>query len=143
MSGKILALDLGTTTIGVAVSNENQNLALGVEIIRFMPGKLFDNLPQIQAIIQREHASIVVIGNPVNMDGRSGSRSAVSVEFAHQLTQRMPNIQIALVDERLSTVEAYEQLSALGYNKKKQKDVIDMWAAKIILENYLARRKEK
>ena len=135
---RIMALDLGTRTIGVAVSDVTGLIANGIETIRrTSPERDFSRLEQLVA--QWEIGEIV-LGYPKNMNGTIGERAKVSEQFAEELKERFPGIFVVLWDERLSTVAAERVLIDADLQRKKRRKVIDMMAAVVILQNYLDSR---
>ncbi|MBQ7418415.1 MAG: Holliday junction resolvase RuvX [Acidaminococcaceae bacterium] len=135
---RIMALDLGTRTIGVAVSDVTGLIANGIETVRrTSPERDFSTLEQLVA--QWEIGEIV-LGYPKNMNGTIGERAKVSEQFAEELKNRFPGISVVLWDERLSTVAAERVLIDADLQRKKRRKVIDMMAAVVILQNYLDSR---
>ena len=135
---RIMALDLGTRTIGVAVSDVTGLIANGIETIRrTSPERDFSRLEQLVA--QWEIGEIV-LGYPKNMNGTIGERAKVSEQFAEELKNRFPGISVVLWDERLSTIAAERVLIDADLQRKKRRKVIDMMAAVVILQNYLDSR---
>lgn len=135
---RIMALDLGTRTIGVAVSDVTGLIANGIETVRrTSPERDFSRLEQLVA--QWEIGEIV-LGYPKNMNGTIGERAKVSEQFAEELKERFPGISVVLWDERLSTVAAERVLIDADLQRKKRRKVIDMMAAVVILQNYLDSR---
>jgi len=135
---RIMALDLGTRTIGVAVSDVTGLIANGIETVRrTSPERDFSRLEQLVA--QWEIGEIV-LGYPKNMNGTIGERAKVSEQFAEELKNRFPGIPVVLWDERLSTVAAERVLIDADLQRKKRRKVIDMMAAVVILQNYLDSR---
>ena len=135
---RIMALDLGTRTIGVAVSDVTGLIANGVETVRrTSPERDFSRLEQLVA--QWEIGEFV-LGYPKNMNGTIGERAKVSEQFAEELKNRFPGISVVLWDERLSTVAAERVLIDADLQRKKRRKVIDMMAAVVILQNYLDSR---
>ena len=135
---RIMALDLGTRTIGVAVSDVTGLIANGIETVRrTSPERDFSRLEQLVA--QWEIGEIV-LGYPKNMNGTIGERAKVSEQFAEELKERFPGIFVVLWDERLSTVAAERVLIDADLQRKKRRKVIDMMAAVVILQTYLDSR---
>lgn len=135
---RIMALDLGTRTIGVAVSDVTGLIANGIETIRrTSPERDFSRLEQLVA---QWEIGEVVLGYPKNMNGTIGERAKVSEQFAEELKNRFPGISVVLWDERLSTVAAERVLIDADLQRKKRRKVIDMMAAVVILQNYLDSR---
>lgn len=130
-----MALDLGTKTIGVAVSDGTGLIARGVETIR-RQGNIKD-FKRLSEIIQLEEVSSIVVGYPKNMNGSIGERAKASEAYSQELTKHFPELKIVLWDERLSTVAAEKVLVAADMQRKKRRKIIDMMAAVVILQNYL------
>jgi len=133
-----MALDLGTKTIGVAVSDATGLIARGVETIR-RQGKNKD-FARLDEIIRQEEVDSIVIGYPKNMNGSIGERAKASEVYKDELAKQYPQFKIILWDERLSTVAAEKVLVAADMQRKKRRKIIDMMAAVVILQNYLDSR---
>lgn len=137
---RILGLDYGAKTVGVAVSDALMLTATGVGIIRRnSEDKLRRTLAEIADLIKKYEVEEVVLGLPLNMDGSRGERAEKTLEFRDKLAKRT-NVKIILVDERLTTVEADELLEARGIYGKDRKKYVDEIAAEIILQDYLNSR---
>ena len=138
---RTMSLDLGSHTIGVAVSDYTGLIANGVETIRrTSPERDFLRLGELLAQWEAEE---VVLGYPKNMNGTIGERARLTEEFADELRRRFPGIQVVLWDERLSTVEAERVLIDADLRRKKRRNVIDMMAAVVILQSYLDNKNRK
>ncbi len=132
---RILALDVGDKTIGVAVSDELLFTAQGVGVIkRTSPAKDFERLAEL---IAEYSPSQVVVGLPKNMNGTIGSRGELVQGFAAELAAAFPQVAVKLWDERLSTVAAEKSLIAADVSRAKRRKVIDKMAAVFILQGYL------
>ena len=138
---KVLGLDLGTTTLGIAMLSENGYIH-GIENFRFSVGYYKLARERVIYYLDKEGINDVVLGYPLNMDASEGSRAKSVTRFKDDLLKERPGLNIILIDERLSTVEAHERLKEMGYSIEKRKEIIDMVSAVIILENYQARKKE-
>ena len=133
-----MSLDLGSRTIGVAVSDLTGLIANGVETIRrTSPERDFTRIGEL---IAEWEVGEIVLGYPKNMNGTIGERAKVSEQFAEELKNRFPGISVVLWDERLSTVAAERVLIDADLQRKKRRKVIDMMAAVVILQNYLDSR---
>ena len=132
---RIMGLDLGTRTIGVAVSDEMGLIARGIETIRRSGTK--NDLARLHELVQKEEVGAFVLGYPKNMNGTIGERGKASAAFSKLLQTEFPDAKITLWDERLSTVAAEKVLIDADLTRKKRKKVIDMMAAVVILQNYL------
>ncbi len=138
--GRILGLDYGTKTVGVAVSDPLLMMAQELETItRNRPSALRHTLVRITEICQEYDVFEIVLGYPKNMDDTEGFRCEDTVEFMNLLKKRV-DIPIILHDERLTTVCADEILSESGIQKSKRKQFIDQIAAAIILQEHLDAR---
>lgn len=134
---RILGLDYGTKTVGVAISDPLGFTAQGLEtIFRKEENKLRQTYARIEAIIQENEVELVVVGLPKNMNNTEGEMAAKAKEFAENL-QRRSGVKVIMADERLTTLMADKVLE--GYNVKKQdrKQYIDKIAATYILQGYL------
>ena len=141
---RILGLDYGTKTVGVAVSDPLEITAQPVETVeRKSAGKLRQTLARIEAIIeeydsrgQQEKVGLIVLGYPKNMNNTEGARCEVTVSFKDDL-ERRTGLEVVLWDERLTTVEAERILMDSGVRRENRKTYIDKMAAAVILQNYL------
>ena len=134
---RIMGLDFGTKTVGVAVSDELGLTATGIEIVRRdSPNKLRKTLARIEALINEYNVDKIVLGYPVMLDGSEGERVEKTKEFATMLHRRT-NLEIIFQDERLTTVEAYEIMDLAGIKREDRYKYVDQVAAQVILEDYL------
>ena len=137
---RLMGLDFGSKTVGVAVSDELKMTATGVEIVRReSPNKLRRTLALIGELLKEYDVNTVILGYPVMLDGSEGERVEKTKEFA-QMLERRTGVQIIFQDERLTTVEAYEIMDQMGIKKDDRYKYVDMLAAKFILEDYLNSR---
>ncbi len=135
---RAMSLDVGTKTIGVAASDLMMMIAGGVETIRrTSPQKDFERLTQL---VKEYEVDTLVVGYPKNMNGSVGERAQMCEVFAEELRQHFPDVKVVLWDERLSTVAAEKVLVDADMRRKKRRQVIDMMAAVVILQNYLDSR---
>ena len=136
---RIMGLDFGSKTVGVAVSDELGLTATGIEIVRRdSPNKLRKTLARIEALINEYNVYKIVLGYPVMLDGSEGERVEKTKEFATMLHRRT-NLEIIFQDERLTTVEAYEIMDLAGIKREDRYKYVDQVAAQVILEDYLNR----
>lgn len=134
---RIMALDVGSRTIGVACSDALYMTAQGVETIRRTSwAKDFERLLQL---INDYEVEEIVVGMPRNMNGTKGERVEKTEEFVERLKE-VTTLPITYWDERLSTVMAERSLIAADVSRRKRKAVIDKMAAVVILQGYLDRR---
>ena len=134
--GALLGLDLGTKTIGVASSDPDRRLAMGVETI--VRKSLAADVARILKLADERRAVGIVLGLPVNMDGSSGPRVQSTRAFARNLSH-LTDRPIALWDERLSTAAVERDLIAADVSRSKRAAVIDQHAAAFILQGALDR----
>ncbi len=134
---RILGLDYGTKTVGVALSDPLLLTAQEFETItRERASALRHTLVRIKEICDEYEVNIIVLGYPRNMDDSEGFRCEDTLKFKALLEKRV-DIPIELVDERLTTMYADEILEESGVDKKDRKKYIDQIAAAIILQDYL------
>ncbi len=140
---RIMGLDYGSRTVGVAISDELLLTAQAKEIIRRKEeNKLRKTLSRIEELIQEYGVETIVLGLPLNMDQSESVRSALSLEFKDKL-ERRTSLPVIMWDERLTTVEADAIMDEAGIRGKERKEYVDMIAAQIILQDYLDNREEK
>lgn len=140
---RIMGLDFGSKTVGVAVSDPLLITAQGVEIIRRKEeNKLRKTLARIEELIVEYDVTTIVLGLPMNMDDTEGERSLLSREFKEKL-ERRTGLDVIMWDERLTTVEADSIMDEAGIKKEKRKEYVDMIAAQLILEDYLENGRNK
>ena len=140
---RIMGLDYGTKTVGVAVSDDRLLIAQPFETItRDNPRQLRKTLQRIESIIAEKEVGEIVLGLPLNMDDTEGERAAATREFQAML-ERRTLLPVHMVDERLTTVEADQILAEMEVPRSERKAYIDKIAAAIILQSFLdARSKE-
>ncbi|GLH64848.1 Holliday junction resolvase RuvX [Parageobacillus sp. G301] len=133
---RVLGLDLGTKTLGVAVSDELGWTAQGIETISIDEERGEYGLKRLREIIDEYEVDTIVVGFPKNMNGTVGPRAEASQRFAKLLESEF-SLPVILWDERLSTMVAERMLIAADVSRKKRKQVIDKMAAVVILQSYL------
>ena len=134
---RVIGLDYGTKTVGVALSDESGLIAQPyITIERKHAGKLRQTYAQIEEIINDNNVDKIVLGYPKNMNNTEGERAEATKEFMENL-ERRTGLPVILVDERLTTMEADRILADTGVAKSARKEHIDKMAAAIILQNYL------
>ena len=132
---RILALDVGDKTIGVAASDLLLITAQGLEVIRRTSWA--KDMARLGEIIREYEVSTVIVGFPKNMNGTVGPRGEATIQFAEKLKSEFAGIDIRLWDERLSTVAATRSLIEADVSRAKRRLVIDKMAAVFILQGYL------
>ena len=134
---RILGLDFGSKTVGVAVSYPLLLTAQGVEIVRRQsPNKLRQTLARIEAIIKEYEVDRIVLGYPKNMNNTEGERCEKTKEFKEML-ERRTGLSVILWDERLTTVSADNYMMESGIRREDRKKYVDEIAAIFILQGYL------
>ncbi|GAE32214.1 Holliday junction resolvase RuvX [Alkalihalobacillus hemicellulosilyticus] len=133
---RALGLDVGTKTVGIALSDELGWTAQGLETIRRNEDNPSEDMEKIANLVKEHSVSHIVIGLPKNMNGSIGPSGERSKEFAEQL-QGFVTCDITFWDERLTTVAAEKMLISADVSRKKRKKVIDKMAAVMILQGYL------
>ena len=132
---RVLALDIGDKTIGVAASDLLGITAQGVETIRRISNK--DDLKRLGELLTQYEATTFIIGLPKNMDGTEGTRCELVKKFAAKICAAFPDVKQIFWDERLSTVAATRSLIEADLSRKNRKKVIDKMAAVYILQGWL------
>lgn len=134
---RILGLDFGSKTVGVAVSDALLITAQGVEIVRrTKPDKLRQTLARIEELIAQYEVETIVLGYPLNMNDTEGVRCEKTKEFKEMLEKRT-GLPVILWDERLTTVAADEAMIEMGIRREDRKKYVDEIAAIFILQGYL------
>ena len=136
---RILGLDYGSKTVGVAITDGLMLTAQCYETVkREHEDKLRRTLARISEIVKQEGVERIALGLPLNMDGTQGERAMKVLAFK-ELLEKRTGLTVDLVDERLTTVAADEILDETGFSKDraKRKEVIDQIAAQLILEDYM------
>ena len=134
---RILGLDYGSKTVGVAVSDPLGLTAQGVETIwRKQENKLRQTLTRIEELISEYQVERIVLGYPKNMNNTIGERAEKSLEF-QQMLERRTGLPVIMWDERLTTVEANRTLMEASVRRENRKQYMDKLAAVFILQGYL------
>lgn len=133
-----LGLDLGSKTLGLAISDRTSTIASSLTVLRY--NNYDELLNELDSIVYTRGVDAFVLGNPLNLDGSLSKRSIETLEFKKLLESRYPTKEIIMQDERLSTVEAERMLISNDTKRKNRKKVIDKIAATIILQAFLDRR---
>lgn len=137
---RIMGLDFGSKTVGVAVSDSLLVTAQGLEIIRRKEeNKLRQTLARIEALIVEYEVGEIVLGLPKNMNATEGDRVQLTMEFKEKL-ERRTGLPVHLWDERLTTVSANKAMMEAGIRRENRKDYVDKIAAALILQGFLDRR---
>ena len=139
---RIMGLDLGSKTVGVAISDPMLITAQGIEIIRRKDeNKLRQTLARIEALIVEYEVEEIVLGLPKNMNGTLGERAQASLAFQEKLARRT-GLPVVMWDERLTTVAADRAMIEAGIRREDRRDHVDKIAACFILQGYLDSRQK-
>ncbi len=134
---RIMGLDFGSKTVGVAISDPLFLTAQGIEIVRRKaPGKLRQTLARIEELKEEYEVGKIVLGFPKNMNNTEGERCEKTLEFKEMLEKRT-GLEVVLWDERLTTVEADRTMMQVGIRRENRKEYVDELAAIFILQGYL------
>ena len=140
---RIMGLDFGSKTVGVAISDPLLVTAQGIEIIRRKEeNKLRQTLSRIEELIGEYEVSEIVLGLPKNMNDTLGERAKLTLEFREKL-ERRTGLPVHMWDERLTTMAADKAMMEAGIRRENRKDYVDKIAAVFILQGYLGLRTTK
>lgn len=132
-----MGLDLGSKTLGIAVSDALGMIAHGVETFRFQENQDSLSIVRVKELCQQNGIKKIVLGLPKHMNGDVGIRGEVSLRYKEKLEKNIEGIEVILADERLTTKVAENALIFADVSRKKRKQVIDKMAAVTILQSYL------
>ena len=135
---RVLGLDLGSVTCGVAISDPLGMIARSVETIRFADEQNDDAIVRIEQLCKENQVDKIVLGLPKHMNGDIGIRANICLEFKGKLEKAL-GLEVIMVDERLTTKIANNALISMDVKRKKRHKVIDQMAAVQILQSYLDR----
>ncbi len=137
---RILGIDYGDARVGVAITDELNITAQGLETIqRNQSDKIV--LRRLDEILDTYEVDTIVVGLPLNMDGTMSERAEITKKFVHKLQCKYNKIKIEVIDERLTTVAAHKTMNFLDVNKHKKRNIVDTISAVYILETYLNKLK--
>lgn len=136
---RYLGLDLGTKTLGIAISDKTNSLACPLKTIRFNENEYESIIDELILIIKENNITEIALGLPKNMDNSEGFASDRSKRFK-SILEKYVDIPVTFIDERLSSVEAHNILFGLGKKNQVRKKIVDEVAATIILENFMKKR---
>ena len=128
---RLIGLDLGSKRIGISICDENQSIATPFKTIN--KTNIKDLITQLKEIIDENNVKVIIIGNPINMDGSLGKSSQSVKDMSNNIAKSI-NLPICFWDERLSTVGAFNLSSQLDINVTKREKNIDKNAAAFILQ---------
>ena len=137
---KYLGLDLGTKTLGLAISDKLGIISMPFKVIKYNNEDYEYLINELDKIIRDEEIDELVLGLPKNMNNTLGERALKTLEFQNMLEEKL-KIKVNIQDERLSTMESEKFLISNNVSRKKRKQIIDKMAAQVILDTYLNIRK--
>ncbi|MDY6062508.1 MAG: Holliday junction resolvase RuvX [Erysipelotrichaceae bacterium] len=138
---RILGLDLGSKTLGIAISDTNEKLATMRETYRF-PSEEYDYaVDKIIEYIDEYQLKEIALGLPRHMNGDLGIRGELSITFKEIIEKERPGVVVELIDERLTSVQAEKMMISLDTSRKKRKQQVDSMAAMEILQSYLDKKR--
>ncbi len=135
---RYLGLDLGSKTLGIAISDTSLTIATVFTTLRFSSEDYDSLLVPLKKILFENQIEKIVLGYPLNMDGTVGPRATITLEFKKKLEDEF-KIEVILEDERLTSVISNQILLEADLSRKKRKKKVDGLAAQIILQSYLDR----
>ena len=137
---RILGIDYGDARVGIAITDELNITAQGLETIqRNHSDKIV--LRRLDEILDAYEVDTIVVGLPLNMDGTISERAEITEKFVHKLKCKYNKMKIEVIDERLTTVAAHKTMNFLDVNKHKKRNIVDTISAVYILETYLNKLK--
>ncbi len=135
---RYLGLDLGSKTLGIAISDPSGMIASSYQILRH--NEEYERLvDEVALLVKEKNIDKIVLGFPKNMDNSVGFKGELSIKFKEKLEEKT-NKEVILQDERLTTRQVESMLIANDTSRKKRKKVIDSLAATVILQSYLDRK---
>jgi putative Holliday junction resolvase len=138
-TGRVMGVDVGTVRVGLALSDPTGTLASPLETLK--RAKDGSDLDRLVSLVMEHEVTEVVVGEPVHLSGASGASAEDAGAYAQALADRIPDVPVQLIDERLSTVTAASHLREGGIDSRKQRSVIDQAAAVVILQTFLDGRR--
>ena len=141
---RVLGLDYGDRTVGVAISDPDRKIAVPLETIkRDDPAALKATIQRIRTLVTSQNVDTIVLGLPLNMNGTEGERAEKTRAFQKRLLRDVYRVTVEFFDERLSTLAAERPLKELGKDRFERKEVVDSMAAALILQGYLDSRQRQ
>ena len=136
---RYIGLDLGSKTLGVAISDKTKTIANVLQTLRFEDENYDSLLIPLREIIRENEVAKIILGFPKNMNNTLGERAMITLDFKKKLEDEF-KIEVILEDERLTSVISNNILIEADVSRKKRKKKVDGLAAQIILQSYLDRR---
>ena len=139
---RLIGLDLGTVTLGIATS-DSLGFVHGLETFRFQKEAYSQARKRVHEVVASTGIKNIVIGLPINMDGSQGWRAESSIKFKNDLLSEDPTLKIDLQDERMTSISAHKTLYEMNVSTKKHKETVDRLAACEILDFYIRMKGNK
>lgn len=139
---RYLGLDLGSKTLGIAISDRTNTIASIYKTIFFKEDDYDSLIPELINIVKEENISVIVLGFPKNMNNTIGTRAEITLEFKKKLEDSI-GIKVELMDERLTSVISNDVLISANVSRKKRKKKVDGMAALLILQSYIDRKRNE
>jgi putative Holliday junction resolvase len=136
---RIMALDLGSKTLGIAITDPLQIISQGLENFRFTNTKIEEGVKRVLELLKTYEVEKILIGYPLRFNGSKGEMTTY-VDLFIELFQKESQVEIIRVDERLTTTIATKFLIQNDVSRSKRKEIIDMMAAQVILQDYLNKK---
>ena len=133
---RYLGLDLGSKTLGIAISDRTNTIASIYKTIFFKENDYDSLIPELINIVKKEDIGVIVLGLPKNMNNTIGPRAEITLEFKKKLEDNL-SIKVELMDERLTSVISNNVLISADISRKKRKKKVDGMAALLILQSYI------
>jgi putative holliday junction resolvase len=140
-AGRVMGVDVGTVRVGVALSDATGTLASPLETVQ--RAKDGSDLERLAALVVEHEVTEIVVGEPRHLSGASGASARDADAYSQALADRVADVPVHLIDERLSTVTAASHLRDSGIDSRKQRPVIDQAAAVVILQSFLDGRRAR
>ncbi len=137
---RYLGLDLGSKTLGIAISDMTNTIATIYTTLRFDEDDYNSLIPQLNDIVLKNNVSIIVLGLPKNMNNTLGKRAEITLDFKEKMEKEI-GVKVVLMDERLTSVISNNVMIEADMSRKKRKKKVDGIAAQIILQDYLDRER--
>ena len=139
---RYLGLDLGSKTLGIAISDRTNTIASIYKTIFFKEDDYDSLIPKLASIVKEENISVIVLGFPKNMNNTIGPRAEITIDFKKKIEDNI-GIKVELMDERLTSVISNNVLISANVSRKKRKKKVDGMAALLILQSYIDRKRNE
>ena len=134
---RLLGLDIGTKTIGLALSDAG--LVIATPMLTIFRRKFTQDAEELRQIIEKQNVGGLILGLPISLNGTQGPRCQSVIQFARNLEAKIPNLAMAFWDERMSTAAVTRTLLDADTSRKRRAEVVDKLAAAYILQGALDR----